>query len=75
VAANHQELDWRDMPGFCPVKASWLGLVQVYPRCEPIDYEPTRKQYRSITGLDFPSDYQRENVGLLNGRLVWIDYG
>lgn len=75
VAANHQEKDWAGQPGFCPIVASWLGLVQVYPRCTAIHYDPTPTQYRAITGLDFPSDYKRENVGLLGGALVWLDYG
>lgn len=75
VAANHQELDWRGQPGFCPIKASWLGIVQIYPRCDEVDHKPTKKEFRAITGMGFPSDYKRENVGLLDGQLVWVDYG
>lgn len=75
VAANHQELDWRGMPGFCPITASWLGLVQIYPRCTPIDYTPTPEQYRAITGMSFPSDDKPDNLGLHNGQVVWLDYG
>lgn len=75
IAANHQELDWNGMPGFCPVRWSLLGLVQIYPRCEPVVHEPTDTEYRAITDMDFPSDYKPDNVGYLDGRLVWIDYG
>lgn len=67
------EINWSKWgPGVCPVRWTLAGLVNVYPRCEllpsdaDVDYD----------ALDFmtPSDRKPENVGYLDGRLVWLDY-
>lgn len=73
VQANLSELDWSGSPGVCPVVWSLAGLVNVYPRCEPVTEELTDEEYEAI-GLLGPTDRKPHNVGLLNGRLVWIDY-
>lgn len=72
IQANLSEADWSDSPGVCPVRWSLLGLINVYPRCEllPPDADV---DYDAIGAL-FPSDKKPENVGKLDGRLVWIDY-
>ena len=73
VLANLSETDWSGSPGVCPVRWSFLGLVNVYRRCEPVTWEPTEEEYRQI-GFLGPVDPKPHNVGLLNDRLVWIDY-
>lgn len=75
--ANDSELTWWNNskdPALCPVLKSWLwGWVQVYPRCELIDVEIDLKDYPKPE-YRFPGDRKNDNLGILNGRLVWIDY-
>lgn len=73
IQANLSEITWTGSPGVCPVVWSLAGLVNVYPRCEPVLTEPTEEEY-SATGVLGPTDRKASNVGWLKGRLVWIDY-
>lgn len=73
IQANLSEANWSNWgPGVCPVRWSLAGLINVYPRCEPVGPDE-EVDYES---LNFPtaSDRKPENVGWLNGELVWIDY-
>lgn len=73
ILANLSETDWASEPGVCPVRWSLAGVVNVYPRCEPIERELTDDEYTAI-GFAGPVDKKPPNVGLLNGRMVWLDY-
>jgi hypothetical protein len=73
IQANLSEITWTGSPGVCPVVWSLAGLVNLYPRCEPVLTEPTEEEY-SATGVLGPTDRKASNVGWLKGRLVWIDY-
>jgi hypothetical protein len=73
ISANLSEREWSGQPGLCPVSASLAGLVNVYPRCEPIMRELADEEYDAI-GFIGPTDRKPQNVGLLGGRPVWIDY-
>lgn len=87
VQANLSERQWSAWPGVCPVKWAFLGgIVQVYPRAEPVDrdeWEPGLHtddiegllvKYRAVApGLPF-GDHKPENLGMLDGRVVWLDY-
>lgn len=73
VQANLSECDWAGSPGICPVSWSLAGLVNIYPRCDPVIEDLPEQDYRSI-GFLGPVDPKPHNVGMLNGRLVWIDY-
>jgi hypothetical protein len=74
LLANLSEQKWSHTPGVCPVRWSIAGgLINIYPRCEPIDHEPTPEEYES-TGYFGPADKSRSNVGHLNGKLVFLDY-
>lgn len=73
ILANQEEVTWSAVDGVCPVRFSFLGLVNVYPRCEPVnsfdgDY--------ALIGADFLPELDRkpENLGVLDGRIVWVDY-
>lgn len=76
ILANQSESQWCDFHdwggGVAPVLRSWLGgIVQVYPRCEllPDDF------IGPLPALDpDPGDIKADNFGLLNGRMVRIDY-
>jgi hypothetical protein len=76
ILANQRERQWHSYEGWdglvAPVLHSWLGgLVQVYPRCEPLPdgFEG------ALPELDpNPGDIKPDNYGLLNGRIVRIDY-
>jgi hypothetical protein len=73
ILANLSEVQWSEVDGVCPVRFSLFGLVNVYPRCEPV--ASFDGDYAAI-GAPFlpPLDRKPENLGLLNGRLVWVDY-
>lgn len=66
-----------------PVLRSWLfGLVQVYPRCRPMDLDDwswdagwTYHGKLMLPLLDpSPGDFKPDNFGWLAGRLVRLDY-
>ena len=72
--ANTSEYRWHDYQDWAglvaPVRRSWLGgLVQVYPRCRPL---PPGAE---LPVLDpDPGDRKSDNFGLLEGRVVRLDY-
>lgn len=71
LLANYSESDWSNYDGaaVAPVLWSFFGLINVYPRCEPV-YE-----FDDYISLGLPvGDHKPQNIGLLNGKLVWIDY-
>lgn len=71
--ANLSELQWSGTPGTCPVLWTLAGVVNVYPRCDPVTWELTDADYDG-TGFIGPGDRKPHNVGMLDGRLVWLDY-
>lgn len=79
VLANQSEAEWSGYEawrhsGYAPVRWSLFGgVINVYPRCVPVVGELTEEDYAS-TGIIGPMDSKPDNVGLLNGRLVWLDY-
>lgn len=74
ITANQSEAEWSGHhAGLCPVLLSLAGLVNVYPRCEPVDCELAEAEYDAI-GFVGPTDRKPQNVGVLGGRLVWLDY-
>lgn len=74
VIANDSEADWKDAPGVAPVLRLWLGgLVAVYPRCDPWPDGP-EPDYDAIGEGWMPRDRKPQNIGLLNGEPVWLDY-
>lgn len=74
LLANQSEYQWHDFEPWAgkvaPVLRSWLGgFVQVYPRCEPVAVDAL------LPLLDpDPGDHKLENFGVLNGRVVRVDY-
>lgn len=81
VLANQSEAQWsRDAhwsgaDGVAPVLRSWLGgLVNVYPRCEEWPADAPEPVYDEIGVGWMPRDRKPQNVGLLNGVPVWLDY-
>ena len=73
IQANLSEQSWSGSPGVCPVAWSAAGLVNIYPRCQPVTHEPSEQEYEAIGALG-PVDRKPQNVGWLGGRLVWVDY-
>lgn len=74
IQANLSEHAWSSVDGVCPVLWSFGGIINVYPRAELLpDYGP-EIDYASIAPSFVPTDKKRDNVGMLDGRLVWIDY-
>lgn len=55
----------------CPVRLSLLGgVVNVYPRCAPV---PAAREHEAPM-LPYGGDRKLDNLGLLAGRVVWLDY-
>lgn len=73
IDANLSEIEWSGTPGVCPVLWSLLGLVNVYRRCAPVTGDLADADYDAI-GMLHPGDRKPENLGLLDGRIVWVDY-
>lgn len=74
LQANLSEQQWSGSSGVTPVLHSWLGgLVNVYPRCAPWPDGP-EPDYDSIGDGWLPRDRKPENIGLLDGQPVWLDY-
>lgn len=73
VLANLSERSHSHEAGVCPVHWSLAGLVNVYPRCEPALTELVAADYDAI-GCIGPMQRKPENVGYLNGVLVYVDY-
>jgi hypothetical protein len=73
VQANLSESGWSGSPGTCPMIWSLAGLVNVYPRCDPVIEDLSDEEYQAI-GFLGPVDPKPSNVGRLAGSLVWIDY-
>ena len=77
ILANQAEHTWwtnSHDPALCPVLRSWLGgIVQVYPRCEPLadDYDGPLPEPEHLGDL---RDNKPDNFGWLDGRLVRVDY-
>lgn len=82
LLANQSEAVWHDYAGWqgqvAPVLASWLlGVVQVYPRCEPVPVDDLDRYCGDVplpVLVPSPGDVKSDNFGLLNGRLVFVDY-
>lgn len=73
VQANLSEREQASVPGVCPVRWSLLGVVNVYRRCDPVRGELSEADWSSI-GYPGPVDRRPHNLGVLDGRLVLIDY-
>lgn len=78
--ANASEKAWSaaDPKALCPVIKSYLfGIINVYPRAQSAEDVVTAGEIPDIYPQPrwrFPGDQKVSNVGVLNGRLVWIDY-
>jgi hypothetical protein len=77
IQANESEYTWHTYEPWAgqvaPVLRSWLGgIVQVYPRCEPLAEDVADA---ALPVLDpEPGDRKADNFGLLDGRIVRLDY-
>ena len=82
LLANMQEEEVSSMGNdrLCPVLFSCLGFVVVMPRCEALSPNYCQDYIAKVFyGSDDPSlrrlETKLENYGLLEGKLVCIDYG
>lgn len=77
---NQSEATWSSFEGWdgqvAPVLHSWLaGLVNIYPRCEPLDLADDDEGRDSLPLLEpDPGDIKVGNYGLLDGKVVRLDY-
>jgi hypothetical protein len=73
IQANLSEKAWSTSPGVCPVRWSLAGLINIYPRCRPVNHDLTDADYTRI-GFLGSMDRKPTNVGYHQGQLVWLDY-
>ena len=74
---NTNEVKCRKLEGVCPV-IFWLplGILNVMPRCTPIsDDQFSSLNYEAYRMRGVTVEYKRCSFGLLNGRIVAVDYG
>jgi hypothetical protein len=80
LLANQSEYEWHTFGAWsgkvAPVRRSWLwGVVQVYPRCDPLPVDELGNYGGDLPDLDpDPGDHKPDNYGVLAGRVVRIDY-
>lgn len=86
ILANQSEAQWwkhssADQKNYmCPVLWSMAGIVNIYPRCEP--FLPSPEQELAMFDRTWfptpmsprPGDNKPANYGILNGRVVCLDY-
>jgi hypothetical protein len=82
--ANRNEyLWWVQHPheSLCPIRLSaFFSLVLVMPRCEPVedwtvgDFHRMCRRFRETYGFDPPVEQKDDSFGLLDGRIVAVDY-
>lgn len=69
--ANLSERRWSGYSDlFCPCRG-FMGFVVVMPRCSPVMGEV---DWEGLRVFDSLTDAKAENVGVFEGRVVWIDY-
>lgn len=78
ILANNSEVAWHAFGAWsgrvAPVLHSWLGgIVNIYPRCDPAPADADLFLLDPDPG-DGALEQKHENYGLLNGRLVRVDY-
>lgn len=82
LLANMQERQFADanLPGLCPVVFSLPGgWILVMRRAEPL----TDEEWRAFDARSFcerpdctvPAEFKRDSFGVLDGRIVAVDYG
>lgn len=75
MQANMSEREWSDLDSVCPVTWSFAGIVNVYPRARTVAHvDPDAYPPLTIAGAPLRVDPKPQNVGVLDGRLVWLDY-
>ena len=78
ILANQSEHRWwinSHDPALCPCLHSWFGgIVNVYPRCDPIGDDYAGPWPEPQWPGPMPGDHKPDNYGRLGGRLVRIDY-
>lgn len=73
VLANESEKEWSKIEGLNPVVRSF-AFVNVYRRAEPMP-DNLMIDYGSLCPDFVPiGDRKPDNIGLVNGRWVWIDF-
>lgn len=81
LLGNLQEREFSKVgwPELCPVLfAVPGGWLLIMPRCEPVSQKLTDAEFEEFAHQDnhwIPVENKADSFGILNGRLVAIDYG
>lgn len=76
LLANQSEAAWTTdgNSNICPVLWSFYGIVNIYPRCDQSNVsQDVADALDGPLGCP-PPDRKPENIGRLDGKLVWLDY-
>lgn len=82
IQANLSEVEWSQYSGetgdpICPARWSLLGgVVVIYPRCQPVPVDAAGEPLAPYPERPFgvPGDPKAANLGIYQGRVVWLDY-
>lgn len=75
VLANQSELEWSEVEGINPVVWTWRCIVNVYRRAQPVVVDEETFDFDALCPDWTPiGDRKSENLGVVNDRIVWIDY-
>ena len=73
---------FRNMPEFINLVApslfcTWFGLFQIQKRCYVYSKKNCKNQIEEVISIGIKKgwDFKKENLGILNDRWVWLDYG
>jgi hypothetical protein len=79
LCANLREREWapKNDNRLCPVVwCSWGGWLVVMRRAQPLTDEQWKEAKQNRHGFDgVPMDWNRRNLGYIDGRIVLVDYG
>lgn len=75
IQANMSEREWSVAENVCPVVWSFAGVVNVYRRAQQVA-RVNDDAYPSLRfgDVQLRIDPKPANVGILDGRLVWLDF-
>lgn len=75
--ANQSEVSWNGTDGTCPILWRLGSIVVCFKRAKHLDYQMSADEVEwwdaVAPALPF-GDRKTENLGIVDGRIVWIDY-
>lgn len=75
VLANQSERDWSCFEGVNSVVWTWHCIINVYRRAEPVEIDEETFDFEALCPeWKIIGDRKSENLGVVDGRIVWVDF-